>query len=46
MRQEASNPSRVRLPDDGDVGDDERATETRTKQAVATQNTTTHNDKR
>jgi hypothetical protein len=29
------------LPDDGDVGDDERATEARTKQAVATQNDTT-----
>ena len=40
MRQNASNPGRVRLPYDGDVGDDERATQTRTKQAVATQNTT------
>ena len=40
MRHDASNPSRVRLPYDGDVGDDERATETRTKQAVATQNET------
>ena len=40
MRQKASNPSRVRLPYDDAVADDERAIETRTKQAVATQNTT------
>ena len=40
MRQKASNPSRVRLPYDDAVADDERAIQTRTKQAVATQNTT------
>ena len=40
MRHDASNPSRVRPPHDEVVGDDERATQTRTKQAVATQNTT------